>query len=256
MFLRRIVQVGSAASSGIRLPLRLRRNIVEGHADHNQTVRHDLIRNVTCCHTGRVHSMATAFGDARPWNPSTLSRKTVMRWWKAVAALLCLAGALTIWTLNGPETESSDVSVGQLCGDIEGGNRCEKRASDAEGRGPMRPLEADPVLEPAGLEIQNAVNTPACVVKAASSDCYRSTTQHTATSDDVTQTRNALLNLGYSGDNDFEVRLAGPNDPAHAGAVLAGVRVDGMCILSSSTNFDQPGDLWAAGLLKDGSCLR
>ena len=163
---------------------------------------------------------------------------------------MCVAGAAGLLIAFSVEAEPMPASVGILCVDQK---KCDRRFQDAVGRGPMRPLEADPVLEHAGLKIRDAVDRPACVIERNSSECYRFSTMHTPTPQDVVETSEALHGLGFSA---FEVRLARSDDPAHNGAVLAGVRVDDLCILSYSQNFDQGGDLWAAGTLADGTCLR
>ncbi|WP_250002115.1 hypothetical protein [Actinoplanes sp. M2I2] len=168
-----------------------------------------------------------------------------------VLTMLVLAAAGTLWWVFRPPRESPGRATICLINkaaeqeEAEAEALCRRRDSDEAAR---RPLPPRTMMDPTASRVWRAVNDAACAP-----DVYSCPSRRPSTDQDVERIRRVLRDEGFP---DAVVRLARPDDPAPAGAVMYAVTLPGdICIVADVElgNGARPADI--TGTLPSGRCL-
>lgn len=170
-------------------------------------------------------------------------------------ALLLLAAGLA-WGFPGRENPTGTTTTGScLYLDTTAEERaaaldlCDRRVRDEAVRGVLSTEQVQRHQETSG-QLYQMLRRALCD-SPTSGGCYSSRARP-AVSADVREVRQALAQADHPG---AVVRLAHPDDPVRADAVIFAVRIADVCILGSVDGGRGPGITEVVGLLPNGQCL-
>ncbi|MGW4944189.1 DUF6993 domain-containing protein [Actinoplanes sp. NPDC004185] len=190
------------------------------------------------------------FVFGRPAEPASRPRRLIGLL-LTVAVLLCAAPLA--W--NSFDRGSSGTTTTNSCFFINGDEReaaldlCDRRSRDEALRAVVPAEQVRRHLETTG-QIYQSLRRSLCEPPSDSA-CYPGDAR-ASVSGDVREVRQALEQAGYPG---AVVRLAGPDDPAPADAVMFAVAREDVCLIGYVLGGRGPGVITVVGRLPNGRCL-
>jgi hypothetical protein len=200
-----------------------------------------------------LHVVVAGGSGAQPGDQSPLPARAAT----IVVALLIGVAAVYRLTGSGHGSDAADPPQPRgfgcaYAGDDDRGY-CAKAAKEWARRTQVTQGRMDAVLPNSGKEIDLAASYKAWCGSPTARTCDPSDKPHPPTTADVETARSALVRLGYPG---IVVRIARPDDPAPAGALIYAARVGPVCVVGHrETVPGGPGQHTVMGLLPGDRCL-